>query len=1001
MTEQDLVDVSLPAPQFTPSPPSDEGSGLARFEHRVEAAYHAQRYDNDIQARSVALSTATDFRNKDILRETGATLENPLEGGYKAEALERVAKSGQPAFLPDVQSQIYQEKLDALASQYPDKADAIGASRPILQDAKRMANYWADRAARGEPGLSATANFVGGLIGGGAGFLRSPINATLMLIGGGELKAASLVGKMAEGFVREGLVNAGLQAVAEPGVQSWRAERGREHGVVPALEDVAVAGLFGGGFGAGAQAVKAGAQAVKARFLSAVPEKALADAATTPLAEHAPQLRAAAKAVDADASILADAPREAGGVDMALSQAIRHGEGLDDALPELMTGRASDHDARDVLALEEPGATESPNAATIERKAREISPKPFARADELDNRIAGARAEIARAAEEAAGGGEAGQLQTRLAGLQRDLDAITGKRRSSPRAQALRQEIADLTAQSAALLEASQARAADRMQTLRMTLNDAQNERALLGPKLHYVRNHAAGMLGLRMADLPVKDATVTAERLRRAPPLIWSALSSEAPDLKAAGRLASLGDAAFAEVRDGAVAVDVALATAARVTDEAEQLAVMRGAQAQQPRGAAAAAAAVSLEMETRATPKAQAALLGASEAHAQVPASRFSRENAAAASAQIEELQAALAEKPEPAQTVKPKRSVTRQFMSLFEAIASQGGLEPNAELAAIFDGNPFVPGFGRIVRSGGNNLDEALRLAKDFGYLSDPAEAQGAGALTLSTNDLLDLLRQEAHGEKVFSEADRAEMANREAARAAKDFQRAHKKAMQSLSKEPALKPREGWTPDEKILSIAATRMVEDPGLTPLQAFDRAAVDYERELWAQSEQFPEVQQVRHDETGDLPGWDIPGEAGDASSGGRETARAGQGAPGEGRGNGEARQEPRNDGGDNRAPGQELLTEPGAEGKPQTLIPGVAPVTEKQRLELAAAKPLRGKAADMPAGGLFDEGARAQADLLDLVPRDDGKPLPIEDVLKERPREELLSLLVKDCEL
>jgi hypothetical protein len=671
MSEQDLADVSLPEPTFTPSPPPDDfGAAVAAFEHRFNAAYFAQRYDNDIQARKFSLSQATDFRIKDIQRETGATLENPLEGGYKAEALERVAKTGEPAYLPNVQAQIWQEKLDALAAQYPDKADKIGADRPVLDDAKRMANYWSDRAARGEPGLSATANLVGGFLGGAWGFVRSPMNAALLGVGGGEVKAASLAGKMAQGFVREGLVNAGLQALAEPGVQSWRAERGREHGFLPAVEDIGAQALFGGGFGAGAQAAKAGAKAVAARFFAAPKvETVIKEAAATPLAEHAPGLPAAAKAIEADAAILADAPK-AVGVDDAVAQAIRHGEGLDDALPEIMTGRASDEDALHALALDNvEGHAATARAAEIDARAREISPKVFARADELDNRIAAARAEMARAAEEAAGGSEAGQLQTRISGLQSDLEQFTGKRRSSPRAKALRQEIADLSAQHAELTGGAQQRAADRLGVLRASLVDLQNERALLGPKIRAVREHAAGM---PRVDAPIRDATSAADVLRAEPGRVEGALASDAPDLKAAGRLASLGDAAFAEARSGAVSSDVAIATAARVTDPAEQLAVMRGAEVEKPRNAGEAAAAVSREMETRATPHAQAALLGASEAHAEVPASRFARETAGAVTKQIEELQALLEEKPAPGE----KESGTKSPSDLLDMVPRDDG-------------------------------------------------------------------------------------------------------------------------------------------------------------------------------------------------------------------------------------------------------------------------------------------------------------------------------------
>lgn len=58
---------------------------------------------------------------------------------------------------------------------------------------------------------------------------------------------------------------------------------------------------------------------------------------------------------------------------------------------------------------------------------------------------------------------------------------------------------------------------------------------------------------------------------------------------------------------------------------------------------------------------------------------------------------------------------------------------------------------------------------------------------------------------------------------------------------------------------------------------------------------------------------------------------------------------------------------SEPGAERKPQLLIPGVEPIGDRQRIELRGRKPLRGGNAPPPAGGLFDLDARAQGDLLD----------------------------------
>ncbi len=60
-------------------------------------------------------------------------------------------------------------------------------------------------------------------------------------------------------------------------------------------------------------------------------------------------------------------------------------------------------------------------------------------------------------------------------------------------------------------------------------------------------------------------------------------------------------------------------------------------------------------------------------------------------------------------------------------------------------------------------------------------------------------------------------------------------------------------------------------------------------------------------------------------------------------------------------------LVFELGAESKPQALIPGVAPVSQRQKLEAKAAQPLRG--GTKAPGGLFDESRLAQTDMFDAV--------------------------------
>lgn len=95
---------------------------------------------------------------------------------------------------------------------------------------------------------------------------------------------------------------------------------------------------------------------------------------------------------------------------------------------------------------------------------------------------------------------------------------------------------------------------------------------------------------------------------------------------------------------------------------------------------------------------------------------------------------------------------------------------------------------------------------------------------------------------------------------------------------------------------------------------------------------------------------------------------------------------------------------SEPGADGKAQSLIPGVEPVTGKARADLAAARPMRGGDAAPPAGGLFDADARGQMDIADLIPAGsdaEGKPLYTThaDLVAEASRDNDLADLIASC--
>ncbi|MGJ0393042.1 MAG: hypothetical protein ACR650_09830 [Methylocystis sp.] len=554
MTEElDLAPVSRPEPQGAWEAPPPEGAAwrVADFSNAMDAADKAFQFDQDIYAKRNALSDAVDRRNKDIERATGVTLENPYDGGYEAEARDRLFKSGRPGNIRDVKEQIWAEKLGALQTQYPDHADTIGADRPIMDDAKQLADYWSDRAARGEPGLGAPAGLAASFLGGLRGFMRNPLNVATLLVGGGEVGAATVAGRIAQGFIREAAVNAGQQALSEPAVQSWRAERVRESGLLPALEDIGMAGFFGGTLGAGAQGAKAlwrgwkgpAASPEVASRAAGGDAAALRELAATPVAEHAPGLRASVEAMDADAAAFA-APPKGMEAETTLSQALDHGEGLSDALPEFMLP--------ETVRFYHGGANPT------------------------------------------SGGGR---------WVSQHLDYARAYARHN---------------------------------------SDNEHEVYFVDiPKGHPLE--VAARAWEPLDEYP--GSFIVGQYKHFEVPEEWARKFQRVSSAPENPPLSNLGPAALDEAQSGRVSPEVAMATAARVADEGEQLAVMRAAMAERPRNLDEAAEAVSREMESRHVVRAMTHLAGNDADMAAVPHAGFDRETVAHLQKQVDALEGAAA--------------------------------------------------------------------------------------------------------------------------------------------------------------------------------------------------------------------------------------------------------------------------------------------------------------------------------------------------------------------
>ena len=345
------------------APPSDDVPLTSLFSAHRDAAM----YDSGVWGQRNAMVDATENRVQSIKKATGEDVPNPYNNGYLDEAMASYA-SENPRFrsnplddgnsllpspyrpltnqdlprIDELQMQAFQSRLNALGAKYPDKAEVIGANRPISADARDLANAAEARADSLSSATSGLRPWAASFAGAAVGSFRDPLQvAALVTPGGPEIKVASVAGRIAVESVRQAIINAGFSALEQPAVQQWRAERGQESGVVPAVKDVGIAALFGAIPGAGIEAGKLGwgkvGPALAQRAASGDAAAAREVAAALPK-DVVPEAQAAVESDRLD-TIARGEPLPvgvtAGAIDAPYRQAIRNAEDPAEPLPEM------------------------------------------------------------------------------------------------------------------------------------------------------------------------------------------------------------------------------------------------------------------------------------------------------------------------------------------------------------------------------------------------------------------------------------------------------------------------------------------------------------------------------------------------------------------------------------------------------------------------------------------------------------------------------------------
>ncbi|WP_295805942.1 hypothetical protein [uncultured Nitratireductor sp.] len=251
--------------------------GVASLADIAGAGRDTLLYIDNANAQHEALDRALEDRIRAIHSATGQKIDNPLR---RADSEWRRAQIERPAipnpfnafgrterdmdsledlrdrYMADFEQELF--TLDERFAEIPKARQAIGAGRPIADDAARVARQADERLGQlmaSRPGVSSWGAM---LAGGMAGSLYDPVTLLSLGLGAGPSAARTAAGRILSIAGKEALINAGTEAVIQPSVQAWRKKAGLDSGLDQAISNVLFAGVFGGVLGGGMSAAGEG-----------------------------------------------------------------------------------------------------------------------------------------------------------------------------------------------------------------------------------------------------------------------------------------------------------------------------------------------------------------------------------------------------------------------------------------------------------------------------------------------------------------------------------------------------------------------------------------------------------------------------------------------------------------------------------------------------------------------------------------------------------------------
>lgn len=215
-----------------------------------------QHFVDNTFAREDAATEAYRRRIEKIHEATGVQLRNPMETARTA----AVAGFGQvldpfgatESLETDAARELrdFNEQLADLKAQYPQHAALFDQNfapeiATLVQDTDRQRR----EAEAGGEDLTGLSSIGAGFAGAARGMLRDPLQVATLFFGAVPSASRTVAARIGQTALQEGVINAGVETAVQTRAQAWRAENGLESGVLPALKQIGLTGLFGGAFG--------------------------------------------------------------------------------------------------------------------------------------------------------------------------------------------------------------------------------------------------------------------------------------------------------------------------------------------------------------------------------------------------------------------------------------------------------------------------------------------------------------------------------------------------------------------------------------------------------------------------------------------------------------------------------------------------------------------------------------------------------------------------------